>query len=88
MAIRIQRKRTKGWVKPENTVDVTRQSSWGNPYIIGKDGTREEVIALFKRDMGAFVGQIKRDLKGKNLMCWCKPDESCHADVLLEIANS
>jgi|JI10StandDraft_1071094.scaffolds.fasta_scaffold157590_1 hypothetical protein len=31
---------------------------------------------------------IKADLRGKNLACWCKPGEPCHADVLLEIANS
>jgi hypothetical protein len=31
---------------------------------------------------------IRRDLRGKNLCCWCKPGEPCHADVLLEIANS
>ncbi|MFI6266139.1 DUF4326 domain-containing protein [Micromonospora sp. NPDC051006] len=28
------------------------------------------------------------DLAGKNLACWCKPGDPCHADVLLEIANS
>jgi hypothetical protein len=27
------------------------------------------------------------DLRGKNLACWCKPGEACHADVLLELAN-
>lgn len=26
-------------------------------------------------------------LRGKNLACWCKPGEPCHADVLLELAN-
>lgn len=26
-------------------------------------------------------------LRGKNLACWCKPNESCHADVLLDMAN-
>lgn len=31
--------------------------------------------------------EIRRDLRGKNLACWCKPGEPCHADVLLEIAN-
>lgn len=30
---------------------------------------------------------IRRDLKGKNLACWCKEGYPCHADVLLEIAN-
>lgn len=27
------------------------------------------------------------ELRGKNLACWCKIGEPCHADVLLEIAN-
>lgn len=26
-------------------------------------------------------------LRGKDLACWCKLSEPCHADVLLEIAN-
>lgn len=29
----------------------------------------------------------KEQLRGKNLACWCKPGDPCHADVLLEIAN-
>ncbi|MEU8334849.1 DUF4326 domain-containing protein [Micromonospora tulbaghiae] len=30
---------------------------------------------------------IRRELAGKDLACWCKPGDPCHADVLLEIAN-
>lgn len=33
------------------------------------------------------IAQIRDALRGKNLACWCKPGEHCHADVLLEIAN-
>jgi hypothetical protein len=29
----------------------------------------------------------KQTLKGKDLACWCRLDQPCHADVLLEIAN-
>lgn len=36
---------------------------------------------------GVVVGDIVSNLRGKNLACWCKPGEPCHADVLLEIAN-
>lgn len=32
--------------------------------------------------------EIRRDLKGRNLACWCKPGEPCHADVLLKVANT
>jgi hypothetical protein len=36
---RIQRKRTKGWKMPPNTVSVTRPGKWGNPfYIINEEG--------------------------------------------------
>ncbi len=31
--------------------------------------------------------EIRRDLQGKNLACWCKPGDPCHVDVLLFIAN-
>jgi hypothetical protein len=31
--------------------------------------------------------EIKQELRGKNLACWCPEGSPCHADVLLEIAN-
>lgn len=34
--IRIQRKRIKGWAKPENTINITRPGKWGNPFPVGK----------------------------------------------------
>lgn len=36
---RVQRKRTKGWKMPENTVSVTRPGPYGNPYTVA--GARE-----------------------------------------------
>jgi hypothetical protein len=30
---------------------------------------------------------IARELGGNNLACWCRPEETCHADVLLKLAN-
>lgn len=33
------------------------------------------------------VEDVRRELRGKNLACWCKPGEPCHADVLLALAN-
>lgn len=32
--------------------------------------------------------EIRRELAGKDLLCWCPPDQPCHADVLLKLANS
>lgn len=50
--------------------------------------TREIAIEQFRRWVsGSAIQDIQTDLRGKNLACWCKPGEPCHADVLLELAN-
>lgn len=92
---RIQRKRTRGWQMSENTVYIGRPSKWGNPFKIGRDGDREQCLALFKASLikrmkvgEAVIEQIKKELKGKNVACWCSVDQVCHGDVLLKLANS
>ena len=92
---RMQRKRTKGWRMPPNTVYVGRPSKWGNPYKNARAGGDGEPMSLewilwrYKKDCRKhyFRKQIKAELKGKNLACWCPLDQLCHADILLEIAN-
>ena len=112
---RIQRKRSKGWKMPENTVYVGRPSKWGNDFIVvEKDGFfYVEFVGLkyrfddnekFKTKIKALecllecykeciscdhnIGKINIfTLRGKNLACWCREGEPCHADVLLKIAN-
>jgi hypothetical protein len=39
------------------------------------------------RALGFDVDDVRRELRGKNLACWCPLDEPCHADVLLKVAN-
>lgn len=46
--VRIQRRRSKGWKMPPNTVCVDRSTKWGNPFITGRDGTRKDVVRLFR----------------------------------------
>jgi len=60
---------------------------FGNPYHIGADGTREEVLFRYKeyfikrvRDDREFYKRVI-DLKGKRLGCFCKPD-ACHGDII------
>ena len=43
---------------------------------------------LQTRNMAAFRADVRRELGGKDLACWCPLDQPCHADVLLEIANA
>jgi hypothetical protein len=76
---------------PKGAIYVGRPSKWGNHYKIGRDGTREEVIAKYRDWLENSVSPLLtnldlRELKGKDLVCWCAP-LPCHADVLLELAN-
>lgn len=88
--VRIQRKRTKGWVKPAGAVYVGRGSEWGNIYTVATNG-RERAVELYRRYMINVYGPtmwVCEELRGKDLMCWCRLDQACHADALLEWANS
>jgi len=100
MPKRIQRKRIKGWRAPEGAVYVGRPSTFQNRWAIGvwsshlgkRVETRAEAVKCF-REVGPptippLAAYIKEQLAGKDLMCWCPLEQPCHADVLLEIANS
>jgi len=104
---RIQRRRVKGWRMPANTVSVCRPGRWGNPFIVGKHGSAEYCVFLFRAMLAGYLcihGDwkciraqqrfMKRNtaadlvqLRGKNLACYCRIGQPCHADVLLELAN-
>jgi hypothetical protein len=87
---RIQLRRTKGWRLPPNTVVVSRPSRWGNPVKIESWHLRDKVLAVYRRHVLACVDSNPgwlEPLHGKNLACWCHLKQSCHADVLLELAN-
>lgn len=73
---------------PKDAVYVGRPTKWGNPFQIGRDGTRAEVVRKYRESLDEGDKQIIRSrLVGKDLVCWCAP-KACHADVLLEIANA
>ena len=74
---------------PEDAVYVGRPTRWGNPFVIGKDGTREKVIKKYRNHLAHNPNLLFHldELRGKDLVCWCAP-EPCHADFLLELANS
>lgn len=69
---------------PKDAVYIGRGSPYGNPYVIGKDGSRAEVIEKFK--LHVLPKLDLSPLKGKDLICFCKP-KACHGDILLEEAN-
>lgn len=90
---------------PENTMKVDRTTPWGNPFVVGKPGgayTRKvmnqrhawQLYSSIACDNAELVAAAQKELRGKNLACWCplptepyEPDQ-CHAAVLLELANA
>jgi hypothetical protein len=78
----------------EFDVYIGRGSGWGNPYAIGFDGDRDEVIRKFAYDFqrdflrgGAELKEKLKQHKGKRLGCHCAP-APCHGDILAEFLNS
>ncbi len=105
--IRPQYKNLQEWMDDTNNIYVARagvvfidkqrfpkcSSNFANPFKIGKDGTRDEVIQKYKtyiikklKDDVFFQKELIR-MKGKNIGCWCFP-EPCHGDVLLELIDN
>jgi hypothetical protein len=89
---RIQLSRRRGWRKPSQAVVVARPTRWGNPFAIGADLTADEAVTLFRDALvegylDVDVDDVRRELRGHDLACWCAPGQTCHADVLLEVAN-
>jgi len=69
-------------------VRIDRRTMWGNPFRIGPDGTREEVIDKYREwvlTQPMLMSHLNW-LKGKRLGCWCKP-LACHGDVLVELID-
>lgn len=70
-----------------------QDSPFANPFKVGKDGTRDQVIALYEDYILTKLkdDKIKLDalksLQGKTLGCWCSP-EPCHGDILLRIVDA
>jgi hypothetical protein len=84
MPIRIQRRRVKGWRMPENTIYVGRGTRWGNPFTIANSGNIHPCLR-FAVEVAPLLDVTP--LRGKNLCCWCRPEDPCHADTLLSLAN-
>jgi len=75
--------------KDKYDVYIGRPGPWGNPFEIGKDGDREEVVEKYAEWLLAqpeLVEKAKQELKGKVLGCWCAP-KLCHGNILEQIAN-
>lgn len=97
---RIQMSRSRPWrhLHPDAVI-VDRRTKWGNPKRLK---TRAESAQWYRRVVAGqrqsewypcdgwmpTIEAIRAELAGRDLACWCPLDSACHADVLLEIANS
>ena len=69
-------------------VYIGRGSKWGNPYLIGKDGTRDEVIIKYEqyiRGKPELLADLPK-LVGETLGCYCHP-KKCHGDILVKLLH-
>ncbi len=88
--MRVENRKTYRATPAESSVYIGRPSPLGNPYVIGRDGDRSEVIDLYRKYARlelaansefreAFLALADTDV----LLCWCAP-LACHGDVLIE----
>ena len=77
----------------DGLVRIDRRTRWGNPWIVGRDGSRAEVIARYRVDLwrriraGEIALEDLADLHTKtHYLCWCWPLE-CHGTVLARAAQ-
>lgn len=80
-------------VWPDDIVRIDRRTKWGNPFVIGRDGNRKQVIDKYAEwiassvDAAPLRAAIRRgELVGKQLACHCYP-LPCHGDVLAQLSE-
>jgi Domain of unknown function (DUF4326) len=90
---RVQMSRQVPW-RAENpdAVIVARPSRWGNPFPVAEYG-RPLAVALYRSALLAgrlavTVADVRAELAGRDVACWCGASDACHGDALLEVARS
>lgn len=77
---------------PKEAIYIGRGSMWGNPFVIGKDGDRDEVCEKYSEYLkkGIRSGEVSlsllASLHGKDLVCFCSPLR-CHGHTLEKAAK-
>lgn len=68
---------------------IDRTGPWGNPFKIGRDGTREDVLRDHENWLRTVEHPLMQEiwrLEGRPLGCWCEP-LPCHGWLLAYLAN-
>ena len=98
--LRLQQQRIGGWSTPSDAIRVGRGTRWGNPWrsgdwiaMPGHQGSVKVTAALAVELYAAYVtdrgllDEVAEVLAGRDLVCWCKIGQPCHAEWLIEVAN-
>jgi hypothetical protein len=74
---------------PADAVYIGRGSKWGNPFVIGRDGNRDQVVAKHEYWLSRQNDLLRQidELKGRDLVCYCSP-LACHGNLLVKLANA
>jgi hypothetical protein len=86
--VRIRLSRAKGWRLPEGAVVVARPGKWGNPFVVGRDGTRIQCVAMFAILASGFIAIVEqpdvdaqldlwRRLRGRSIKALAGRDLAC-----------
>src|SRR6266446_612801 len=87
---RIQRRRSRGWRQPSSALYVGRPTKWWESLQSRTKPKRRgscDVVSQRPDRRSFTVDDVRRELNGSDLICWCKAGAPCHADVLLAVAN-
>lgn len=91
---RVQLSRAPGWRLPPGARSVAFPTKWANPHRPTRRGPESNAaaVAAYRADLAAgrlpfTVEDVRAELRGVSLACWCPPGLPCHADVLLELAT-
>lgn len=70
-------------------VFIGRPSVYSNPFKLGRDGTRLQVIVKFEAYFRSLpnLNKLLDDLEGKRIACWCHLRQDCHGDSIICIYN-
>lgn len=77
----------KRWGSTAGAIYVGRPTVWGNPFVIGVDGDRDEVVRAYEAYAREHFSDAElMELDGHDLVCWCAPLK-CHGDVLVKLVE-
>jgi Domain of unknown function (DUF4326) len=71
---------------------IDRTTPFGNPFVLGRDGDRDEVCLryaawILEPEQAALRQRMRDELAGRDLRCWCAPAR-CHGEYVRKVANS